>query len=83
MCSLTQKLNNQLFHFSCWVPAGGSRYAAKYTIKTTQKPEGLMVWAAMKSNGRIKLLRCPPNVNSEGYCNILSKALKFISPRCS
>ena len=54
---------------------------ARYTVPTVQKPEGLMVWAAMKANGAICLRRCPPQVNSLAYQSILQSAMRFIKPR--
>ena len=69
------------FRLRCWVQAGASKYTARYTIRTVQKAEGLMVWAAMKSNGTIWLRRCPPKVDSAAYQSILGSALSFIRPR--
>ncbi len=42
----------------------GQKIAAQYVIPTVQKPEGVMVWAAMDVTGKIVLRRYPPKVNS-------------------
>ena len=43
----------------CWVVPNDSRFKAKYLTFSVQKPEGVRVWAAMKSDGFICLRRCP------------------------
>lgn len=58
-----------------------SKYIGKYTVATTQKAEGVMVWCAMKSNGQLFLRRCPPKVKAAEYQGILQDALTFIKPR--
>ena len=55
----------------CWKLKTASKFLAKYTVPTVQKAEGLMVWAAMKSDGAICLRRCPPRVNAAAYQAIL------------
>lgn len=62
----------------CWRRKSESKYIAKYTVPTVQKAEGLMVWAAMNSKGRIVVRRCPPQVNAKAYQDILATALPFI-----
>lgn len=66
----------------CWVAPNDSRFSPKYLTSSVQKPEGVMVWAAMKSDGAICLRRCPPKMNSAGYQSILGSAMTFIKPRC-
>ena len=67
----------------CWKLVRDKKYVAKYTVPSVQKPEGLMVWAAMKANGAICLRRCPPKVDAIAYRSILSSAKAFIKPRCA
>ena len=66
----------------CWVAPNDSKFLPKYLTSSVQKPEGVMVWAAMKSDGAIELRRCPPKMNSTGYQSVLDASLKFIKPRC-
>ena len=66
----------------CWVAPDDSRFKAKYTTPSGQKPEGVMVWAAMKSDGAICLRRCPQKMNSAAYHSVLQSAIGFIRPRC-
>lgn len=63
-----------------WRLHGESRFLPKYVLNSTQKPEGLMVWAAMKSDGQICIRRCPPKVNASRYQDILQSAIGFIRP---
>ena len=67
----------------CWKLKTASKFLAKYTVPTVQKAEGLMVWAAMKSDGAICLRRCPPRLNAAAYQAILMSARGFIRPRCT
>jgi hypothetical protein len=46
-----------------------------------QKPQGLMVWAAINGKGDLILKRCPPKVKAKDYQDILASAKRFISPR--
>lgn len=64
-----------------WVRKGANRYLPKYIVNTEQKPQGVMVWAAMNSRGQICLKRCPPSVTAQEYQNILTSAMTFIRPR--
>ena len=66
----------------CWLAPNESRFKAKYLTSSVQKPEGVMVWAAMKSDGAICLRRCPPKMNAAAYQGVLASAKKFIKPRC-
>jgi hypothetical protein len=68
-------------HVKCWRLKSESRMLPKYLIRSTQKPEGVMVWAAMKADGSICIRRCPSKVNASAYQGILSSALSFIKPR--
>jgi hypothetical protein len=61
-----------------WRRRGESRLQAKYTVKTTQRSEGVMVWAAMNSSGQCIVKLCPKKVKSEQYQEILGDALGFI-----
>ena len=65
----------------CWVAPNDSRFLPKYLTSSVQKPEGVMVWAAMKSSGAICLRRCPPKMNAAAYQGILASAKSFIKPR--
>lgn len=67
----------------CWRKISHSKYDARYVMPTTQKPAGLMVWAAMKSNGRVIVKRCPHRMNAPAYQSVLQKAIRFIKPRSS
>ena len=69
-------------HVRCWRPRGESKFTPKYLVRTVQKPEGLMVWAAMKSDGSICVRHCTNKVNAAEYQQILGSALSFIHPRC-
>ena len=51
----------------CWRRKGENRFKAKYTIPTTAKSEGIMVWAAMDSAGKVIVCRCPKKVNAAAY----------------
>ena len=64
------------------MPVSASRFDAKYTASVTQKPEGLMVWAAMDGKGKLILRRCPKKVKSADYQTILGDSLSFIRRRC-
>ena len=66
----------------CWVAPNDSRFKAKYLTSSVQRPEGVMVWAAMKSDGAICLRKCPPKMNSASYQSVLGSAIGFIKPRC-
>ena len=46
-----------------------------------QKPQGVMVWAAINGRGELIVRRCPPKVKARDYTNILNTALNFIKPR--
>ena len=59
----------------------GDRYDARYTVKTTARSVGVMVWVAINSSGEMMWKRCPDTVNALEYQNILSGALSFIRPR--
>ena len=65
----------------CWKQKTDKKFVAKYVIPTVQKPEGVMIWAAMNGAGRIVLERCPPKVNSSAYQAILQTHKRFIQPR--
>ena len=43
-----------------WRLKGENRFLPKYLVSSEQKPQGLMVWAAMKTDGSICIRRCPP-----------------------
>jgi transposase len=60
----------------------GKRFAAKYTVPTVAKAEGVMVWCAINSAGELVVRRCPTTVDSQGYQDILESAKKFIRSRC-
>ena len=47
-----------------WRPKGADRYSAKYTIKTTQKGDGVMAWAAINSKGEVIVRRCPKKMKA-------------------
>lgn len=64
-----------------WVRKGANRYLPKYVVKTEQKPQGVMIWAAINSRGQICLKRCPLSVKAQDYCDILTSAMTFIKPR--
>lgn len=66
----------------CWKQVSDRKFLAKYVQPTVQKPEGVMVWAAMNGKGDILLRRCPAKLNSAGYQTILTGAMTFIRPRC-
>jgi len=61
-----------------WTPKN-SRYNAKYTCKTV-KYEGvsLMVWGAIRSDGKRILIKCPPRLGSSEYQEILGKGLSAV-----
>lgn len=61
-----------------WRRRGESKYKAKYTVKTTCKSEGLMVWAAINAKGEVLVHQCPKKVKAVDYQDILSKSLSFI-----
>ena len=65
----------------CWKMITSDKYEGRYTMPTVKKAEGLMVWAAMKSDGSICLRRCPKKVNAQAYQTILLSAKQFIRPR--
>ena len=83
-------------HVRHWVPKSASKFDARYFYamfcyisQTTcrylglavQKPQGLMVWAAINGRGELVLRRCPPKVKSLDYQATLGTALRFIKPR--
>lgn len=61
-----------------WRPKGADRYRAQYTVKTTQRSEGVMAWAAINSAGEYILRRCPKKMKSEDYQELLADCLPFI-----
>ena len=66
-----------------WRRKGENRFDAKYTLKTTGQSIGVMVWAAITTDGHLIWRRCPENYDSAGYQSILQTALNFIRPRCA
>ena len=60
----------------------GDRYKAKYTVPTTQRSQGVMIWAAMRGDGKILVKLCPPKVKAKEYQAILKDSLDFIQTRC-
>lgn len=65
----------------CWMQKTSKKFIAKYVVPVTQKPEGVMVWAAMNGAGKIWLELCPAKVKAVDYQQILTKAIRFIRPR--
>ena len=61
-----------------WRRRGESRLRASYTVKTTTKSEGVMVWAAINSSGQVIVRQCPKKVKATDYQDILSESLSFI-----
>jgi hypothetical protein len=59
----------------------GKRFDGRYTVPTVAKAEGVMVWAAINSDGEVVIRRCPTTVDSAGYQEILKSALSFIRRR--
>jgi hypothetical protein len=59
----------------------GDRYSPQYTIKTTSRSVGVMVWAAINSSGQVIWKRCPESVNAQAYQDLLASAIHFIRPR--
>ena len=53
----------------------------RYVATAVQKPQGLMVWAAMNGRGELVLRRCPPKMKALDYQTILGSALSFIRRR--
>ena len=65
-----------------WRPKGADRYSAKYTVKTTQRGEGLMVWAAINLKGEYIVRRCPKKMKADDYQELLADCLPFLKGRC-
>ena len=61
-----------------WRPKGSDRLSAKYSVKTTQRGEGVMVWAAINSKGEYILRRCVKKIKAQDYQDMLSDCLPFI-----
>ena len=53
----------------------------RYVAQTVQKPQGLMVWAAINGHGQLVLRRCPLKVNAVEYQKIIDSTLRFVRPR--
>jgi len=50
----------------------GTRFHDKYTTKSMKFGGGsVMVWGAIKKDGTKILIRCPDQLNSNGYMNVL------------
>lgn len=56
----------------------GTRQDAKYTVKTTKFPLSIMLWGAIRADGKKVLIRCNGNVDSIEYQNVLTKGLPII-----
>ena len=61
-----------------WRPKGADRYHARYSVKTTLKGDGVMVWAAINSKGEYIVKRCPKKMKAEDYQDMLADCLPFI-----
>lgn len=70
-------------HVRCWYKKGDSRFIAKYLTPTVGHPQQVMVWAAIDSEGRICIKRCPGHVRAAEYQAVLGSAIRFIKRRCS
>lgn len=68
-------------HVRCWKQKTASKFAAKYVHGSVQRPQGLMVWAAINGAGRLVLQRCVPKINASAYQATLATDLAFIRPR--
>ena len=68
-------------HVRCWVPNGESKFKARYSIPSVQKPESILIWAAMRGDGRLCVRRCPCTLTAESYQAILQSALQFLRRR--
>ena len=66
----------------CWRQVTEKKFLPNYVVPTTQKPQGVMVWAAMNGKGKLVVHRCPPKVKSGDYQAILGQYKRFICPRC-
>ena len=67
-----------------WRRKGADRFSAKYTVKTTQRGEGVMVWAAINSKGETCVRLCPKKMKETDYQALLADALPFIrGSRCT
>lgn len=64
-----------------WVPKTATKFDARFVGLAVQKPQSLMVWAAINGRGQLVLRRCPPKVKAGDYQSILDSALSFIKPR--
>lgn len=60
---------------------GDNRFDPLYTIKTTGRAQGVMVWAAMNGDGDLIWRRCPDIMDSKAYIDVLKSAIHFIAPR--
>ena len=65
----------------CWRQVSDKKIIAKYVVPQVQKPEGVMVFAAMNGRGDVVIRRCPPKVKSDDYTEVLRQVKKFINPR--
>jgi transposase len=59
----------------------GQRFKERYTKKTSKFSPGLMIWGAVRSDGKTVLERCQGNVDSVEYQRILNVALPKIYTR--
>ena len=64
----------------CWKQKKLNKYIAKYVVPTEQKPQGIMIWAAINGAGQLVVERLPPTVTSKEYQQVLEKHLRFIRP---
>lgn len=64
-----------------WLPKSANSFEAAYVTQVVQRPEGLMVWAAINGRGEICLKRCPRVMTAHDYQNILEASLGFIKTR--
>lgn len=55
-----------------------SRYNSKYVRKTTKFSPGVMVWGAIRSDGKRIISRCPANIDSSAYQRILDSGFETI-----
>ena len=54
------------------------RNIKKYTTETTKFPRSIMVWGAIRSDGKRVIFRCTNNVDSKQYQDILKCQLPKI-----
>lgn len=59
-------------------PKGSNRYDKKYVVPSKKFSPSLMVWGAIRSDGKRVLLRCTRNVDQHYYQELLSKGLSDV-----